>query len=191
MSPEKIQNQELQKENAAIAIGEELLAKEDEAVMEPKRKYGYMMATALAMFLTVGAVKTEAQVRGVGPQSWGGDSGRGLLGEVIGRGSFGARSALDRNESKKRASIEQEYLSNLEVIRNAEKEMERQWNEKRSAAKGNPVKLQEMNAEYEMEKAEFAKTKTDLRIKYEKEMRKAKAKGDLINRLFAGTTGGW
>lgn len=190
MSREQTNKIETSKESSIPEMGEEILAREAEANIEPRRKHGYMMATALAMFLAFGAAEAKGQVRGVGPQKWGG-VGRDVLSTVINQGSFGARSAIDRNEAKKRESIEQEYISQLSVLQTAEKEMERQWAEKKAAIKGNSEKLAEMEAQHASEKREFTIARTKLRAEYEKKMNRAKVKKELIDAVFSGATRGW
>ncbi len=156
-----------------VELGERILLREVNSEIEPRRNGGYMLCTVLAMALAMGmtAGKAEAQVRGVGPQSWGG--GREIAGQIFHRGISGIGSSLDRAQNAKQDRIEHEYVAQLTQLGDAMRQLDNQYGNQRARLMrqgGSPADLRKLEERYRAEKTQLIQAENDLKRKYHKQI---------------------
>jgi len=175
-----------------IELGRNALAKEAILEIEPKRSGGYMLCTVLGMALAMGMMtgKAEAQVRGIGPQSWGG--GRQFASEVFHQGIFEIGSSLDRAQNAKQDRIEHEYVAQLTLLGDAMRELDNQYLHQKARLMrkgGGPADLKNLEDSYLTEKAQLIKARDDLEKEYRKQTRNNGVKKVLTRTIIRGVRG--
>lgn len=173
-----------------VEIGVRVLKKEAD-FESPKKAGGFMLTTLLAMGLALGMMpaRAEAQVRGIGPQSWGG--GGQVASEMIRQGAFEAGSMFDRTENAKRASIEHDYVASLtrlgEIERNLDYEYAKEKN--RLSQDGTKQDIERLEKEYRTANIKIARDRIDLKKGYDKGIRNIKIKDAIIGGVLQGVRG--
>jgi len=175
-----------------IKLGTEVLQKEASAEIKPWRSGGYMLCTVLAMALAMGmtAGKAEAQVRGIGPQSWGG--GRQFASEVFHRGVFEIGSSLDRTQNAKQDRVEHEYVARLTQLGDAVRQLDNQYaNQKARLMRrgGSPEDLKNLENSYLAEKTQLIRARIELEKEYRRQTRNNRIKKGLTEALIQGVRG--
>ena len=151
-----------------------------------------MLCTVLAMGLAMGmtAGRAEAQVRGVGPQSWGG--GGQIAGEIFNQGIFEVGSALNRTQNAKQDRIEHEYVARLTQLRDAMGQLDDQYGNQRTRLTkqgGSSADLKKLEEKYRTEKAQLIQAENDLKRGYHKQTRNTGIKRSLTEAIVQGARG--
>ncbi len=136
--------QKLEKESGPekmAGFADKFAEKETNLNIHPGRAATFMLLTLLALSTAMGD-KAEAQVRGIGPQSWGGQR---ITGQVLGRTTFEVGSAIDRKEAARRDQIERDYVKKLTEL----ERQEMQYPEERNQIEAEKIRLRQ---EYEKSK---------------------------------------
>jgi hypothetical protein len=175
-----------------MGLGEKILLREADLKIEPRRSGGYMLCSVLAMALAMGmtAGKAEAQVRGVGPQSWGG--GGQMVSEVFHQGVFEIGSALNRSQNAKQDRIEHEYVARLTQLGDAMRQLDNQYgNQKTRLTRqgGSSANLKKLEDKYRAEKAQLMQAENDLKREYYRQTRNAGIKRTLTEAIVQGVRG--
>ena len=184
---EKEQNPE-----RVMGLGTKVLQREADSEIEPKKSGGYMLCTVLAMALAMGMSvgKAEAQVRGVGPQSWGG--GGQIAGEVFHQGIFEVGSALNRAQNGKQDRIEHEYVARLTQLGDATRQLDNQYSNQKARLTrqgGGSADLKKLEDGYRTEKARLMQAENDLKRGYHKQKRNTGIKRALTEAVVQGARG--
>ncbi len=188
----KSKAEEEQNPERVMELGTKVLQREVDSEIEPKRSGGYMFCTVLAMALAMGmtAGKAEAQVRGVGPQSWGG--GRQFAGEVFSQGVFEVGSTLNRAQNAKQDRVEHEYVARLTQLGDAARELDNQYGNQRARIMrrgGSSADLKKLEDEYRVKKAQLMQAENDLKREYRKQTRNNGIKRGLTEAVVQGARG--
>lgn len=175
-----------------LELGKNTLLREVDSEIEPKRNGGYMLCTVLAMALAMGmtAGKAEAQVKGVGPQSWGG--GGQFASEVFNRGIFEVESALNRSQNGKQDRVEHEYAARLTQLGDVARQLDNQYGNQRARLMqqgGSPADLKNLEDKYRTEKTQLLQAENDLKREYRKQIRNTGIKRALTEAVVQGARG--
>lgn len=184
---EKEQNPE-----RVMELGAKVLQKEADSEIEPRKNGGYMLCTVLAMALAMGmsAGKAEAQVRGVGPQSWGG--GGQLAGEVFNRGIFEVGSALNKSQNAKQDRVEHKYVARLTQLGDTARQLDDQYGNQRARLTrqgGSSTDLKKLEDRYRTERAQLMQAENDLKREYHRQTRNTGIKRALTEAVVQGVRG--
>ena len=136
------------------------------------------------------AGKAEAQVRGVGPQSWGG--GGQIAGEIFHQGAFEIGSAINRAQNAKQDRIEHEYSAQLTQLEDAMRQLDNQYGNQRARLMkqgGSPTDLKKLEEGYRAEKAQLTQAEKDLRKKHHKQIRNTVITRALTEPIIQGARG--
>lgn len=151
----------------------------------PKRAGAFVFLTFMALSGAMGN-KAEAQVRGVGPQSW---RSQRMVSEIIGSTASGVSGTIDRQESVRRGRVEHEYVAQLTQLEDQERKLDQEYSQKRDQIKKDDTQARaELDGWYRVEKNRFAKTKIELKQQYEK-ARRPSAKQRILQGVIRGTRG--
>jgi len=175
-----------------VGLGKETLLKEVASEIEPRRNGGYMLCTVLAMALAMGmtAGKAEAQVLGVGPQSWGG--GRELVGQIFQEGVSEIGSTLNRAQNSKQDRIEHEYVARLTQLGDAMRQLDNQYSRQKDQLMGQggtQEDLRGLENSYRTNRVQLMKARADLEREYRKQIRKTGIKRGLTVAIIQGVRG--
>ena len=175
-----------------MGLGKKILLREADLKIGSRRSGGYMLCSVLAMALAMGmtAGKAEAQVRGVGPQNWGG--GGQMVSEVFHRGVFEIGSALNRSQNAKQDRTEHEYVARLTQLGDAMRQLDNQYGNQRVRLMrrgSSSADLKNLEDRYRTEKMQLIKAENDLKREYHKQTRNTGIKRELTEAIVQGVRG--
>ena len=167
-----------------IELGTEVLQREANLEIEPKRSGGYMLCTVLAMVLAMGvtAEKAKAQIGG-----WA-NFGRQTVGSVISESG----SAVDRTQNAKQDKIEREYIAQLTRLEDDERQLDYRYSgqKNRLMQQGGPSEnLKNLENDYRAEKAKISQVRAELKKEHDRQIRNIRTKKTVAKTIFQGVRG--
>jgi hypothetical protein len=172
-----------------VELGKKTLLREVDLEIEPKRGGGFMLCTivAMALAMSVGAGKAEAQVLGIGPQSWGG--GREIVGQIFQEGISEVGSTLNRAQNANQDSIEHAYVGQLTQLEDAQRQLDNQYSRQKDqlmGQDGTQEDLRSLENSYRTNRIQLMKARADLEREYRKQIRKTGIKRGLTAAIIQG-----
>lgn len=191
--PKREKGPEQERQEQIAKLGKEILIKEADLKIEPKRCGGYVLCSVLAIALAMGmtAEKAQAQTRWLVEER---GFGRQLAGQIFNRGIFEAGSAIDRRHGKKMDQIENNYVSQLTAMEDAKRKLDNDYLRGKSritrgGATDKEAQLQELNARYQAEATKLKQDEIEIKRLYAKSKRGERIKHELVDSIFRGTRG--